>query len=92
MKNFSVLFTPEAKEDALEARIWYEQHSTELRRSFQECLDSKIESLKRNPVAASYIYKNLRTSKIKRFPFNIIYKVFGSQIQIICNISSLKKS
>ena len=83
MKVFSVLFTPEAKNDALDARSWYGQHNIGLAGSFRECLDSKIESLKRNPLAASYLYKNLRSSKIKRFPYSIIYKVSGNQIQII---------
>ena len=83
MKTFSVFFTPESKEDALDAYFWYEQYSPELGKSFHECLDSKIELLKQNPKTASYIYKDLRSSKIKKFPFNIIYKVTGSQIHVI---------
>jgi plasmid stabilization system protein ParE len=83
MKPFSVLFTVEARIDSLDAYNWYLQNSPELGKSFQECLDAKLKSLKLNPLTGSYIYKNLRSSKIGKFPFSIIYKVSGNQIQII---------
>ncbi len=83
MKPFSVFFTPESEKEALDAYFWYELHSAELGKSFQQSLESKLELLKQNPKTGSCIYKDLRSSKIKKFPFNIIYKVSNSQIQVI---------
>lgn len=83
MAKYSVAFTPEAETEALRAYFWYENQRDGLGEDFKICLDSKIDSLMKNPTASSYIYKNIRTSKIKRFPFNIIYRVFNFQIQII---------
>jgi len=50
---------------------------------FQESVDLKIELLKQNPQAYSFIYKDFRSAKIKTFPYNLIYKVFDTKIQII---------
>ena len=83
MSNFSVAFTPEAETEALRAYFWYENQRLGLGEDFKIFLDLKIESLKKNPKAASYIYKNIQSSKIKRFPYNIIYRIDNYQIQII---------
>lgn len=83
MTKFSVAFTPEAETEALLAYFWYENQRTGLGEDFKKCLDSKIESVIKNPKTPSYIYKKIRASKIRRFPYNIIYRVFNFQIQII---------
>ncbi len=83
MANFSIAFTPEAEIEALQAYFWYEIQKAALGEDFKICIDLKIESLKKNPKTSGYIYKNIRASKIKRFPYNLIYRVFNSQIQVI---------
>ena len=83
MAQFLVAFTPEAENEALHAFFWYENQRVGLGEDFKLCLDSKVESLMKSPTSSSYIYKNIRASKIKRFPYNLIYRVFHSQIQII---------
>lgn len=80
--GYSVLFGFEAEKEAIEAYDWYKNHNIQLAESFKESLDSKIESLKRNPLTPSFIFKNYRSSKIPRFPYNIIFKLKGTQIQI----------
>ncbi len=80
---YTVAFTPEAELEALKAYFWYEIQKPGLGENFKQCLDSKIESLKQNPEVFSYVLKNFRSSKIKRFPYNLIYRISGTQIQII---------
>lgn len=69
--------------EILQAYFWYENQKKGLGEKFKTSLNSKIKFIKKNPTQYSYIYKNLRSSKITKFPFNIIYKVSGTQIQII---------
>jgi toxin ParE1/3/4 len=83
MNSFSVAFTPEAETETLLAYFWYENQKAGLGEDFKKCLDLKIESLKNNPKTSSYIYKNIRSSKISRFPYNILYREIKSQIQVI---------
>src|ERR1035437_3599679 len=60
MTNFSVAFTPEAEIEALRAYFWYENQRVGLGEDFKKCLDSKIESLIKNPKTSSYIEQNLK--------------------------------
>ncbi|MEO5650749.1 MAG: type II toxin-antitoxin system RelE/ParE family toxin [Ginsengibacter sp.] len=80
--GYSILFSLEAENEAMEAYDWYKQYSDELAQSFQESLNSKMESLKKNPFTSSYTLKDYRSSKIRTFPYNIIFKVKGTQIHI----------
>lgn len=83
MKTYSLLLSDEASEEALEAYFWYEEQRAGLGESFRENLDHKMIFLKQNPLSSSFIFENIRSSKIERFPFNIIYRIVGSQIQVI---------
>ena len=83
MKNYNVLFSPEAENETKEAYLWYQEKRPGLGNAFRESLRIKIESLKQNPKSASFVYKNVRSFRIKQFPFNIIYRISDSQIQII---------
>ena len=83
MNAYSVSFTPEAETEALHAYFWYENQRGGLGEEFKLYLDIKIDSLKSNPKTSSYIYKNLRTCKVKKFPYQIIYRIQELQIQVI---------
>lgn len=83
MENYSVLFSPEAENETKKAYLWYQGEQPGLGKAFRESLRVKIESLKQNPKSSSFVYKNVRSSRIRRFPFNIIYRVSDFQIQII---------
>ncbi|HEY9363222.1 MAG TPA: type II toxin-antitoxin system RelE/ParE family toxin [Chitinophagaceae bacterium] len=80
--GYSILFSLDAEKEAMEAYDWYNQISDELAESFQKSLESKIESLRENPFIPSYILEDYRSCKIRRFPYNIIFKVMGTQIHI----------
>ncbi len=83
MELYAIVFTPEAEIEALQAYFWYEKHKVGLGKDFKKCLDLKIESLKQNPKTSSFIFKNICSSKITRFPYNLIFRISDSQIQII---------
>jgi plasmid stabilization system protein ParE len=81
--SFRVEFTFAAEVEVLEAFLWYETIKQGLGEDFKRSVNSKIELIQQNPQAYSFIYKKIRSAKIKTFPYNIIYRVFDSKIQII---------
>lgn len=83
MISLPVEFTFAAEVEALRAFFWYEAIKKGLGEDFKASLDLKIESLHQNPQAYSFIYKDIRSAKIKTFPYNLIYRVSESKIQII---------
>ena len=83
MENYRVLFFPEAENEARKAYLWYQKEQSGLGNTFREFLRIKIESIKQNPKSSSFVYKNVRSSGMNRFPFNIIYRISDSRIQVI---------
>lgn len=83
MKIYSIYLSEEAKEDTLKAYFWYEKQRKGLGKIFQESLDSKLKSIRELPGSSSYIFENIRSAKTKRFPYNIIYRIVESQIQVV---------
>lgn len=83
MISFQIELTFDAEVEALQAFLWYETAKKGFGEDFKESVDLKIELLKQNPQAYSFIYKDFRSAKIKTFPYNLIYKVFDTKIQII---------
>jgi len=83
MEKYSVSFSPEARNETMKAYLWYQVEKPGLEKNFQEHLRIKIESIKQNPKSSSFVYRNVRSSRMKIFPYNIIYRISNSDIQII---------
>ena len=83
MIKYSVSFAPEANEETVIAFLWYKEEKPGLENQFRETLRLKIEAIQENPKSASFVYKNFRSSRLKVFPYNIIYRISNSEIQVI---------
>ena len=68
MEKFRVVFSPEASNEILKAYLWYKMEQPGLEKKFREQLRIKIESIKQNPKASSFIYKDVRSARLKVFP------------------------
>ena len=80
---YTLLLGIEAEKEVMAAYCWYQQYSLQLAESFKEYLDLRLEGLKINPLAPSFVFKNYRSTKIQRFPYNIIFRVEGAEIHVI---------
>ena len=83
MRKYSVSFSPEARSETMKAYLWYQVEQPGLEKNFQEHLRIKIELIKQNPKSSSFVYKNVRSSRMKVFPYNIIYRISNLNIQVI---------
>jgi len=83
MEKYNISFSPEARNEILKAYLWYKMEQPGLEKNFREQLLVKIESIKQNPKTSSFIYKDLRSARMKVFPYNIIYRIANLNIQVI---------
>ncbi|HUZ60786.1 MAG TPA: type II toxin-antitoxin system RelE/ParE family toxin [Hanamia sp.] len=83
MEGYIISFSPEARTEALKAYLWYQGEQPGLEKKFRGILRIKIESINQNPKASSFVYKNIRSARMRIFPYNVIYRISNLNIQII---------
>ena len=81
--SWEVIIKPLAEKDIDEAFLWYERAHDNLGFEFLLSLEAVFESLIRNPFFAGYLYKEIRSASLSRFPFEVIYTVEGNRIVVI---------
>lgn len=78
-----VLFRPEAREDAIEARDWYEKQSTGLGGEFVRALDAAVAAASRSPDAFAAISGDFRRVLLRRFPYSLVYLVQADTLVVL---------
>ena len=84
--NFKLIIRPEAKADLLDSFRWYQKQRDGLGLDFKLCVDEVISKIRRNPLIHREIYKSVRRSVIRRFPFGVFYIVEGNTIIVLAVI------
>lgn len=67
-----VVFRPQAEDEALEVREWYETRRVGLGREFGEALDLLIARIAASPLAFPRVHDETRRAVLSRFPYAII--------------------
>ena len=75
MKNFAVIFSPIAIDDAEQAVDYYEEKQAGLGKRFAGQLKNTLNSIKRNPFFASVRYDDIRCAAVKKFPYLVHYHI-----------------
>jgi plasmid stabilization system protein ParE len=70
-----VLFRPEARDDVLDARDWYERQSAGLGAEFVRALEAAVAIAQRNPEAFPSVLGDFRRVLLRRFPYSIVYQM-----------------
>jgi plasmid stabilization system protein ParE len=63
-----VVWTPEANEDLLEARAWYDNIRPELGERFAAAVEATVEAIAEHPRQFPVVYRKRRRAGIWRFP------------------------
>lgn len=82
---------PLATLEVIEAYDWYESQKMGLGLDFLNELESFYNSLIQNPRIHSYYEKPVRSGKIDRFPYTVIYEIFD-EIIIIYSVFMAKQN
>ena len=81
--TFPVVWTPEANEDLLEARAWYDNIRPELGERFALAVEATVEALAEHPVQFPVVYRSRRRAGVRRFPNGIFFEVQDNRIVVM---------
>lgn len=70
-----IVFRPQAEDEILEVRQWYEARRTGPGREFGEAVDGLINRIAANPLAFPLVHNETRRAVLSRFPYAIYFRV-----------------
>jgi hypothetical protein len=70
-----VVWIPEANEDLLEARAWYDNVRPELGEQFALAVEATVEAIAEHPMQFPVVYRSRRRAGVRRFPYGIFFEV-----------------
>jgi plasmid stabilization system protein ParE len=78
-----VVFRPQAEDEALEVRQWYEARRAGLGNEFGEAADALVARIARDPLAFPRVYGETRRGVLSRFPYAIYFRVTEHEIVVL---------
>jgi toxin ParE1/3/4 len=78
-----VVWTPEANEDLLEARSWYDNIRPELGGRFALAVEATVEAIAERPWQFAVVYRNRRRAGVRRFPYGLFFELQEDRIVVI---------
>ena len=78
-----VVFRPEAEDEALEVRQWYESKRLGLGREFSQELHRIIERMADDPLVFPRIHRETRRAVLARFPYAVYFRVSDAQVVVL---------
>jgi plasmid stabilization system protein ParE len=78
-----VVWIPEAKEDLLEARVWYGNVRSELGERFALAVVATVEAIAEHPVQFPVVHRGRRRAGVRKFPYGIFFEVQENRIVVI---------
>ena len=74
---------PEASEDLLEARAWYDNIRPGLGERFALAVEATVEIIADQPMQFPVVYRSHRRAGVRRFPYGIFFEVQVHRIVVI---------
>jgi plasmid stabilization system protein ParE len=74
---------PEALEEIRDSAAFYEERQIGLGRRFLKALDDAILKIRSSPLSYQKIDDETRKCRLHRFPYGIIYRLKGGNIEIV---------
>ena len=81
--DYKLIIRPEAKAELLDTFQWYQEQRQGLGYDFKLCVDEVISKIKKNPLIYKKLFRNVRRSVIKRFPFGLFFIVEDNTIIVL---------
>ena len=80
---FTVIFTPAAQTELIEAQDWYEHEAPGLGRPFRVAIDRLIERMSASPRQFPVVFKDVRRALLRRFPYMLFFVIEGETLYVI---------
>jgi plasmid stabilization system protein ParE len=81
--SYRLIIRPEAELDIQAAFEWYEAQTLGLGSEFVRAVDVCLSGIGRNPFAYPKVYKQVRRSLIRRFPYGLLFVVEQDLIAVV---------
>jgi plasmid stabilization system protein ParE len=81
--SLPLLITEEAEGDLAVAAAWYDQQRERLGREFVISVEQTLERIQQIPNGGAEVHPGIRRTRVRRFPYGILYRVDSDQIAII---------
>jgi len=78
-----VIYRPEAVADVEEACAWYERQRVGLGAEFLASLEAAEDAVRATPLAYQLHRRDTRRYRLRRFPYQLFYRVLGEDIVIV---------
>jgi plasmid stabilization system protein ParE len=78
-----VVWTPEANEDLLDARAWYDNIGPDLGERFALAVEATVEAVAEHPTQFPVVYRNRRRAGVRRFPYSVFFELQEHRIVVI---------
>ena len=78
-----VVFRPQAEDEALEVRQWYETRRVGLGREFGEALDLLIARIAASPLAFPRVHNETRRAVLSRFPYAVYFRLTNEAVIVL---------
>jgi plasmid stabilization system protein ParE len=78
-----VVWIPDANEDLLEARAWYDSIRPELGERFALAVEATVEAVAERPLQFPVVYRDRRRAGVRRFPYGMFFEVEERRIVVI---------
>jgi plasmid stabilization system protein ParE len=78
-----IVFRPEAEDEVLEVRQWYESRRVGLGSEFAQATHLLVERLSSNPLAFPRVNGEIRRAVFTRFPYAIYFRLVDSDVVVL---------
>ena len=79
----SISFRPEAREEYLSARRWYDEQVAGLGAEFEACIEEKLLSIGEHPRLYSIVHRDIREAIVRRFPYAIYFRLNERGVRVL---------
>jgi plasmid stabilization system protein ParE len=81
--NWPLVFHPDVEEEVRDAYQWYENRQPGLGDDFLTALETVYAALRSTPERHQIIERDIRHSRLRRFPYAVYYRVLADRVEVI---------
>jgi plasmid stabilization system protein ParE len=77
------VFRPEAQDDLLLARDWYQRQALGLGDAFSAAFEQLLARVEAMPELYAVTFRGVRPAKLRRFPYVMYYRLLADRIEVL---------
>ncbi len=81
--RFVIIYNTFAEKEYIESQKWYNENQAELGNDFIKEVEDVLDLMEKNPYAFQLKKHQVREAPVKKFPFQIVYKIYPSKKEIL---------